>query len=385
VAAGVLENHSLMKYYLIAGEASGDLHGSNLMKALVGEDPKAAFRVWGGDLMEAAGGQLVKHYRDLAFMGFLEVVKNLPTILRNIRFCREDILQYQPDALILIDYPGFNLRIAEWAAKRGIRVFYYISPQLWAWHASRVKIIQASVDRLFAILPFEPAFYAKYGYEVSYIGHPLLDVVEHFRPAGDFRGRNGLPGGPLIGLLPGSRRQEISRMLRVMLDAIPLLPERYHYVIAGAPAIEAAFYEAIILQHPHIDGRVSIVHGQTYDLLHEVEAAAVTSGTATLETALFGVPQVVCYRGNALSFQIARRLVKVPFISLVNLIAGREVVRELIQDALTPRAIADALLPFLQASAERERIVEDYRFLREQLGGAGASGRAAREMRERMR
>ena len=372
-----------MKYYLIAGEASGDLHGSNLMKSLSREDAGAEFRVWGGDLMEGAGGELVKHYRDLAFMGFLEVVKNLPTILRNIRFCKADILAYKPDALVLIDYPGFNLRIAKWAKEQGIRVFYYISPQLWAWHASRVKIVQASVERMFVILPFEQEFYAKYGYEVSYIGHPLVDVAEGFEPAPGFRKRHGLPHGPLIALLPGSRKQEISRMLRVMLDAIPFFPEPYHFVIAGAPAIDPAFYEDILVQHPEAAPRISIVRQQTYELLHEAVAAAVTSGTATLETALFGVPQVVCYRGNALSYRIARRLVRVPFISLVNLIAGQEVVKELIQDDLTADAIAKTLLPLLSPGLERERMLDEYRLLRKKLGGPGASDRAAREMVER--
>lgn len=374
-----------MKYYLIAGEASGDLHGSGLMKSLGAEDPEARFRVWGGDLMAAAGGELVKHYRDLAFMGFLEVVKNLPTILRNIRLCKADILAFRPDVLILIDYPGFNLRIAQWAKEQGIRVFYYISPQLWAWHASRVKIIQASVERMFVILPFERGFYAKYGYEVSYIGHPLVDVAERFEPASGFRERNRLPAGPLIALLPGSRKQEISRMLRVMLETIPLFPENYHFVIAGAPAITPAFYEEILERHPEVVPRITMVQQQTYDLLHEAAAAAVTSGTATLETALFGVPQVVCYRGNALSYQIARRLVKVPFISLVNLIAGKEVVRELIQNGLHPGAVASALLPLLSPGAAREKMLEDYRGLRELLGGPGAAGRAAKEMVEILR
>jgi len=370
-----------MKYYLIAGEASGDLHGSNLMRSLGAEDAGARFRVWGGDMMEAAGGDLVKHFRDLAFMGFLEVVKNLPVILRNIRFCKADILAYRPDALILIDYPGFNLRIAKWAKEAGIRVFYYISPQLWAWHAGRVKIIQASVERLFAILPFEQEFYAKYGYEVSYIGHPLVDVVEQFAPALDFRKRNGLPQGPLVAFLPGSRKQEIGRMLRVMLEAVPFFPEDHHFVIAGAPAIDPSFYEDILKRHPEVPaGRVSVVRQQTYDLLHEAVGAAVTSGTATLETALFGVPQVVCYRGNVLSYLIARRLVRVPFISLVNLIAGKQVVRELIQGDLQSGAVAREILPLLSPTPEREKMLADYQELREKLGGPGAAGRAAREM-----
>jgi lipid-A-disaccharide synthase len=365
-----------MKYYLIAGEASGDLHASNLMKAIVAEDSDAGFRVWGGDMMEAAGGELVKHYRDLAFMGFVEVVKNLPAILRNIRLCKEDILQYAPDALVLIDYPGFNLRIAKWAARRGIRVFYYISPQLWAWHASRVKIVQASIERMFCILPFEPEFYARYGYEVSYVGHPLLDVLAP-GPDPDFRARNGLPDAPLIALLPGSRKQEISRMLGVMLDAIDLLPEKFHFVIAAAPAIEPTFYEEIM---QHRRERVSIVYRQTYALLQEATAAAVTSGTATLEAALFNTPQVVCYRGGFLSYQIARRLVRIPFISLVNLIAGKEVVRELIQDDLQPQTLAETLLPLLSPTPQRQQMLEDYRALREALGGPGASRRVASEM-----
>lgn len=372
-----------MKYYLIAGEASGDLHGSNLMKAIAEEDPDARFRVWGGDLMAAAGGALVKHYRELAFMGFLEVVKNLPAILRNFRLCKDDVSQYAPDALVLIDYPGFNLRIARWAARRGIRVFYYISPQLWAWHAGRVKIVQASVERMFCILPFETEFYARYGYEVSYVGHPLLDVLAQWAPDSGFRSRNGLPAdAPLVALLPGSRKQEISRMLGAMLEAIPLLPENFHFVIAGAPAIDPSFYEAILQDRKE---RVSIVYRQTYALLQEATAAAVTSGTATLETALFGAPQVVCYRGGALSYQIARRLVRVPFISLVNLIAGKEVVRELIQDALTPEALAEALQPLLSPTPQRRQMLDEYATLREMLGGPGASQRTARELVDRVR
>jgi lipid-A-disaccharide synthase len=372
-----------MKYYLIAGEASGDLHGSNLMKAILEEDPDARFRVWGGDLMAAAGGALVKHYRELAFMGFWEVVKNLPAILRNFRLCKEDILKYAPDALVLIDYPGFNLRIAKWAARRGIRVFYYISPQLWAWHASRVKIVQASVERMFCILPFETEFYARYGYEVSYVGHPLLDVLAELSPDPGFRARNDLPpDAPLVALLPGSRRQEIGRMLPVMLEAARLVPGGHHFVVAGAPSIEPAFYETYMQGCPV---SVSIIFGQTYSLLREAQAAAVTSGTATLETALLGAPQVVCYRGGALSYQIARRLVRVPFISLVNLIAGREVVRELIQDALTPDALAGALRPLLSPTPQRRQMLEDYTVLREKLGGAGASRRAGRELVDRVR
>ncbi|NBC08906.1 MAG: lipid-A-disaccharide synthase [Bacteroidetes bacterium] len=370
-----------MKYYIIAGEASGDLHGSNLMKGLKKADPQAAFRCWGGDLMQGEGGTLVKHYRDLAFMGFWEVLKNIRTILGNIRFCKRDIASYQPDVLILIDYPGFNLRIAKWAKQQGIKVFYYISPQIWAWHSSRVHGIKASVDRMFVILPFEQDFYAKYDYAVDFVGHPLMDVVDRFEAPADFRQRHGLDKRPIIALLPGSRKQEIERLLNVMLAVVPDFPD-YQFVIAGAPSQEAAFYQQVIDEHPLPEAqqvRVHFVDNQTYALLQEAEAALVTSGTATLETALFGVPEVVCYKGSTFSYLIARRVVNVAFISLVNLIMEREIVKELIQEECTPDQIRQELQRLL-TPGYREQLLEDYAELKQRVGDPGASERAAAKM-----
>lgn len=366
-----------MKYYIIAGEASGDLHGANLMKALKNKDPEADMRIWGGDLMENAGGTLVKHYQDLAFMGFVEVLMNIRTILRNIRFCKKDILDFQPDALILIDYPGFNLRIAKWAKAQGLKVFYYISPQLWAWHSSRVEGIKASVDHLFVILPFEADFYKKYDYEVDFVGHPLLDVVESHPVNPAFRADNGLSDRRLIALLPGSRRQEIKKMLDLMLACVPDFPD-YQFVVAGAPSIPRDFYRSLLQEklqggsHPP----VKLVDNQTYDLLQHAHGALVTSGTATLETGLFKVPQVVCYRGNKISAWIARRVVNVDYISLVNLIVGRLVVKELIQEELTVKKLKKALAEILE-EGQRQRIAEGYDTLRKKLGEPGASARAA--------
>lgn len=370
-----------MKYYLIAGEASGDLHGSNLMKALKIEDPAADFRIWGGDLMQEAGGDLRKHYRELAFMGFVEVLKNLRTIVRNLRFCEQDILDYQPDALILIDYPGFNLRIAKWAKEQGIKVLYYISPQIWAWHTSRVHQIKANVDRMYVILPFEKDFYAKYNCEVDFVGHPLLDVVKGYAAAPDFRSKNGLTEAPIIALLPGSRKQEIIRMLSVMLEMAPLFPQ-YQFVIAGAPSMPAAFYEQILAEKQRPQN-VKLVQKQTYDLLSQAEAALVTSGTATLETALFQVPEVVCYRGNNLSYQIAKRLISVKYISLVNLIVDKPLVKELIQNDFNSKALHNELEKILQP-AMRQEIKVGYADLQLLMGDAGASRRAARLMHEKI-
>ncbi|MCB0560256.1 MAG: lipid-A-disaccharide synthase [Lewinellaceae bacterium] len=364
-----------MKYYIIAGEASGDLHGSNLIKGLREADPEADCRIWGGDLMEAAGGQLVKHYRELAFMGFVEVLMNLRTILGNMKFCKQDILRYQPDALILIDYPGFNLRIAKWAKAEGLKVYYYISPQLWAWHSSRVHGIKASVDRLFVILPFEQDFYQQYDYEVDFVGHPLMDVVDE-RPAREnFREEHQLSSQPIIALLPGSRKQEIERMLEVMLEVVPDFPE-HQFVIAGAPAQPESFYRQIVDKARPDTARVKLVDNRTYALLRHAEAALVTSGTATLETALFGVPQVVCYRGGRLSYLIARRLIDVEFIALANLIAGKEVVKELIQQECNARNLKAELKKLLEPE-HRQRILEGYRLIRERMGEPGASRRTA--------
>jgi len=316
-----------MKYYIIAGEASGDLHASNLMYALKQQDETAEFRCWGGDLMEEAGGQLVKHYRDLAFMGFTEVVLNLKTILNNISFCKKDILQYQPDLLILIDYPGFNLRIAEFAHEKNIKVFYYIAPQVWAWHTSRVKKMKEHINQLFVILPFEKAFFAKHEWEnVHFVGHPLLDAIQNRKLKNLEKKPLVLASQkPIIALLPGSRKQEIKRILPVMLQVVSDFPN-YQFVIAGAAALPFSFYEKFITDKKN----VGFVHNQTYDLLENATAALVASGTATLETALFEVPQIVCYKGGFLSVAIAKRLVKLTHISLVNLILEKEAVKELI-------------------------------------------------------
>jgi lipid-A-disaccharide synthase len=363
-----------MRYYIIAGEASGDLHASNLIKELKQRDPGALIRAWGGDLMEKAGAVLVKHYRDLAFMGFLEVILHLRTIKRNLRFCKTDLLEFQPDVLILVDYPGFNLRMAKYAAEQGIRVFYYISPQLWAWRASRVKIVRNYVEHMFVILPFEKEFYNRYHYPVDFVGHPLLDVIQETLPASEpdtFKRDLGLSQKPVVALLPGSRKMEIRKMLKVMLSAAPSFPG-YQFVVAAAPSIPDQVYESII----GTTG-VRVVRDHTYDLLARSAAALVTSGTATLETALLGVPQVVCYRANSLSYLIARQVVQVKFISLVNLIADRQVVTELIQRHLTRENIILELRRILEQGDTRDEIRAGYTSLRSQLGGPGASGRAA--------
>lgn len=367
-----------MKIYMIAGEASGDLHGSNLMKAMLEADPAIDFRFWGGDLMEKVAGKPVKHIKELAFMGFIEVLMNLRTILSNIKKCKEDILAFQPDAIVLIDYPGFNLRIAEWAKSQHIKVYYYISPQVWAWKQNRVHKIKASVDHLFAILPFEREFYAKFGYEVEYVGHPLLDAIEQYKATvfseADFRQKWDLGNKPVIAVLPGSRKQEVNVKLPIMLDALLGLDD-YQVLVAGAPSLDSTFYE------PLIRGRnVKIIHGATYDVLGCAEAAVVTSGTATLETALLNVPEVVCYKASAVSYAIAKRLIKIRFISLVNLIMDREVVRELIQHECNPKQIREELALVLRSGGKRERVLQDYAQLREKLGGGGASRKVAESL-----
>ena len=362
-----------MKYYLIAGEASGDLHGANLMRALQQIDPKAEFRFWGGDRMEAVGGKLVKHYRDLAFMGFWEVVTNLRTILRNIDFCKRDITQFQPDVLIFIDYPGFNMRIAKWAKQRRIPTHYYISPQIWAWKENRIKAIKRDVDAMYVILPFEKDFYeGKHGYPVHFVGHPLLDAIAARKEVSEevFKRENGLDERPIIALLPGSRKQEIAKMLSVMLSVVESY-HQYQFVIAGAPSLGYDFYKQFIKEE-----NVHFVSGKTYDLLAHSYAALVTSGTATLETALLNVPEVVCYRGNWISYQIAKRVISLKYISLVNLIMDAPVVTELIQGALNTRNLKVELNKLLNADY-REKLLKDYEALREKLGKEGASERTA--------
>ena len=357
-----------MKLYIIAGEASGDLHGSNLIKALKSQHSDLQCRVWGGDLMQSAGGDLVKHYRDLAFMGFLEVAKNLRTILRNIAFCKKDILDFQPDALVLIDYPGFNLRIAKWAKQQGLKVIYYISPQIWAWHTSRVHDIRRDVDKMLVILPFEVDFYKKYGIEVAFVGHPLLDAV----------GTNNeqQTTNNVVALLPGSRRQEVQRILPRMLEVTGDFPD-YEFVVAGATSLPTEFYQPFLEKYPN----VNLLRGQTYDLFRRANAALVKSGTSTLEAALFNVPQVVCYAGSPISYLIARRLVKVQYISLVNLIMDRLLVRELIQDELNSANLKTALTEILNPE-KASALQAGYAELRQKLGDGGASNRAAQAILE---
>ena len=358
-----------MRYYLIAGEASGDLHGSNLVKELRKRDPGAGIRCWGGDLMQEAGAVVVKHYRDLAFMGFAEVIRNLPTILANIWFCKEDISAFQPDVLVLIDYPGFNLRIAKWARAQGYRVVYYISPQVWAWKESRVKLIRQVVDKMLVILPFEKDFYNRWGYKVEYVGHPLLQVVEAFQNGN----QSTATGKPVVALLPGSRKQEVAKKLPLMLEASRAFPQ-YQFVVAKATSLDESFYQPFLQPYGHVQS----VKNETYALLSRSVAALVTSGTATLETALFGVPQVVCYKGSAISYHIAKRLVKIKYISLVNLIMDKPVVTELIQDQLNVASITRELDAVLHDPQRKAAIQKDYRDLKDLLQRQGhASAQAA--------
>ena len=361
-----------MKYYIIAGEPSGDLHGSNLIKQLKKQDPSTDVRCWGGDLMQQAGGHLVKHYKDLAFMGFTEVLMNLRTIFRNMDFCKADILEYAPDALILIDYPGFNMRIAKWARQQGLRIIYYISPQVWAWKENRVKQIRANVDKMLVILPFEKEFYRKWNYEVEYVGHPLVEAIDNFRAA-KAANHPPSPPKPIIALLPGSRKQEILKKLPVMLETSRFFSD-HQFVVAQAPGQDPSFYQALLAPYPN----VSSVSNQTYSLLLTAQAACVTSGTATLETALFGVPEVVCYKGSSISYQIARRLIKVKYISLVNLIMDKLVVKELIQDDLTPENLRRELGDILNNTDRQQQLRIDYLNLKELLSQGGhASANAA--------
>ena len=365
-----------MKYYIIAGEASGDLHGGNLVRELLKQQPDTRIRCWGGDQMQQAGGELVKHYRDLAFMGFAEVLMNLRTIFRNLKFCKEDILAYQPDALILIDYPGFNLRIARWAREQGIKVIYYISPQVWAWKEGRVKMMKKCIDQMLVILPFEREYYRKkWDWEVEYVGHPLLEEIENRKskienqPAASIH----FSEKPIVALLPGSRKQEIRVKLPVMLEVSKSFPD-HQFIVAKAPGVEELFYESLVKDYPN----VSYVSNQTYDLLQQSVAALVTSGTATLETALFGVPEVVCYKGSWLSYQIGKRLVKVKYISLVNLIMDKLVVKELIQQEMTTANLIEELRSLLYDPKRRLELEEDYRLLRKMLVmGGHASSKAA--------
>jgi lipid-A-disaccharide synthase len=368
-----------MRYYIIAGEASGDLHGSNLIKAIKAKDPHAVIQCWGGDLMEAAGGKLVKHYRTLAFMGFVEVLLNIRTILSNIKFCKKEIETFKPDVLICIDYPGFNLRIAKWAKSKGLKVVYFIAPQVWAWKENRVPAMRASIDRLLCILPFEKQYFKdRWNWEVDYIGHPLMQVLES---------QNNLPhplpqiaGEKIIALLPGSRKQEIIKKLPEMLSVVDAFPA-YHFAIAQAPGLDDAWFASLVPANKN----VHIVKGNTYALLNHSVAALVTSGTATLETALLGVPEIVCYKGNPITLALAKRFVKIKFIALVNLIMNKEVVKELIQEDLNKKNLVQELSLLLEDENKKAQIKVDYQLLKERLyTGQSATEVAAEIIQEEL-
>jgi lipid-A-disaccharide synthase len=371
-----------MKYYIISGEASGDMHGANLIAQLYAKDPQANIRCWGGDKMQAAGATLVKHYKTLAFMGFVEVVANLKTILTNISFCKKDITDFAPDCIIYIDYPGFNLRIAKWAKEKKYTNIYYISPQVWAWKQSRVHLIKRVVDKMLVILPFEKEFYNKFNFEVEYVGHPLLDELNKYKQAFNlqqFLEQNKLSPKPIVALLAGSREQEVKNMLSQMLAAGKLITT-HQLVIAGAPALSPAFYETCLRSFNIAISDVKIIYNQTYELLQAAEAAMVTSGTATLETALIGTPQVVCYKSNVVSYWIARQLIKVKYISLVNLIADKLVVKELIQHDMNAQKIYTEINLLLSDIGYRTTMINNYTQLVAQLGNIGASSNAAQQV-----
>jgi lipid-A-disaccharide synthase len=360
-----------MKYYLVAGEASGDLHGANLIKALKEKDAQAEFRFFGGNLMQAEGGTLVQHYANMAYMGIVEVVMHLPAILRNMKTCKQDILNWQPDVLILIDFPGFNLKIAEFAKAHGLMVCYYISPKVWAWNQKRVFKIKKVVDHLFCILPFEVDFFNRFDMKVDYVGNPLLDAVAAFEPDGQFLSSHQLAEKPIVALLPGSRKQEISRLLPEMAQVAKRYPQ-YQFVVAGAPSFNAAYYE------PYLNGQpLPVVFNATYNLLYHAKAAIVASGTATLETALFNVPQVVVYKANQIMVTAGRMLLKIKYISLVNLIMDKRVVQELIQEDCNAKIIGAELEKLAASGDYRTVMLANYAKLHEIMGKPGASAQTA--------
>jgi lipid-A-disaccharide synthase len=366
-----------MKYYIIAGEASGDLHASNLMKELKLQDPEAQFRFWGGDLMQQQGGMLVKHYRDLAYMGIVDVIKNIWTINKNFKFCKADLQEFKPDVLILVDYPGFNLQVAKFSHKHHIRTYYYISPKIWAWKKGRAFKIKKYIDKMFTIFPFEKAFYKNYDYDVEYVGNPLVDEIENKKPLlsdkQSFVSKNGLEDKPIIALLAGSRKQEITILLPEMLTLIPHFPD-YQFVIAGAPSFDAEYYKPILQ-----NSGAKLVFGQTYDLLKHATAAVVTSGTATLETALFNVPEVVVYKMHQLTYDIGHHFVKPKFFSLVNIIVDREIVLEILQNDLPERSKME-LEKILNNEQYRQQMLDNYKEMQQILGGPGASRKTAVEI-----
>ncbi len=361
------------KFYIISGEASGDLHGAYLIRELKKQNPEAEFRCWGGDLMQAEGATIVKHYKDLAFMGFAEVVSNLRTILGNMKFCKTDILQYAPDAVIFIDYPGFNIPIAKFVHKQKITTFYYIAPQVWAWKKGRIKTLRKVIDRLFVILPFEKPFFKKNKMDVDFVGHPLLDEIADFRKKPQeesFREKYGLAAKPVVAVLPGSRKQEIKKMLPIMEQVAGMNPD-YQFVIAGMNSLGNNFYAN------YLKTGIKIIYNDTYNLLKEAHAALVTSGTATLETALFNVPEVVCYKGSVISYTVAKNILKVKYISLVNLIMDKPVVLELIQHDMNTERVQQEFLQIVTEGAYRNQMLQNYADLRVLLGSEGASTKTA--------
>jgi lipid-A-disaccharide synthase len=360
-----------MKYYLVAGERSGDLHGGNLIREIHQLDSEARIRCWGGDAMEQAGGELVTHYRDMAFMGFLEVIKNLRTIRTFLKICKRDMVSFQPDAVVLIDYPGFNLRIAKFAKQQGWPVYYYIAPKTWAWNAKRTHKLRKYVDRVFSILPFEEPFFREYGVDVTYVGNPLLDAINNFQPDSLFRQQQNIPEKPIIALLPGSRKQEILNVLSIMLEVVPRFPEA-HFVVAAVGNLPAYYYNLV-----RAHSQVSIVTDQTYQVLNIADLAIVTSGTATLETALFNVPQIVVYKTSTISYRIAKALIRVSFISLVNLIIDREVVPELIQKDFSSEKIVNIGKRLLEETEDRKTQLHYYQLLRSILGKTNSSSQVA--------
>lgn len=365
------------KIYIIAGEASGDLHASNVMKEVLKQDPTVNFRFWGGDKMADVAGKPVKHIKELAFMGFVEVIMNLRTILGNMKFCKADIEAFEPDVLVLVDYPGFNLRIAEWAHEKGIKIVYYISPQIWAWKQNRVHKIKKVVDKMLVILPFEQEFYQRFQMDVEFVGHPLLDAIDQYEEVAitkeSFIANNHLSNKKIIAVLPGSRKQEVLKKLPIMLEGVKDFTS-YQVVIAGAPSLTEEFYS------PMLNENCTIVHGQTYDLLNCADVAVVTSGTATLETALFQVPEVVCYKGSQISYSIAKRLIKINYISLVNLIMNKEIVTELIQHECNAIRIKEELSKIVEGGKGRETMLNSFKDLKIKLGGGGASKKVAQSL-----
>jgi lipid-A-disaccharide synthase len=368
-----------MRYYVIAGEASGDLHASRLIRAIKQNDNDASIRAWGGDLMENEGVTLIKHYKDLAFMGFTEVLLNLRTILSNMKFCKQDMFEFKPDVVIFVDYPGFNIPMATFAKKNGFKTAYYISPQIWAWKEKRVHTIKKVVDKMMVILPFEKDFYKKWNYEVEYVGHPLIEIIDGFRNSSDLEKIKKEIGliehKKVVALLPGSRIQEIKKKLPVMLEATREFPDLL-FILAQATSLS----DDLIKQYTRDYPKVRVIKNQTYELLSIADAALVTSGTATLETALFNVPEVVCYKGSPISYQIGKRLIKVPFIALVNLIMGKKVVQELIQDDLTSMNIKKELQQILYPGPERESMIKDFNELHSLLSAGGSASFKAAEV-----